>query len=99
MTDNQRRAIQGLAFGGQHEMAIRAAIAIGPDAVEFAVDRIMVADYVFWVTYYLKIDVELTDSFLSRPFAKIAMKTEQPRLRRYMKFKIKEWGLQSQVTL
>lgn len=80
-------------------MAIRAAIAIGPDAIQFAADRVMVSYYIFWVTKYLNLDVELTESFLSRSFERLAMKTEQARVRKYLKFKIKEWGLQSQVTL
>lgn len=99
MTEGQKRAIHALAFGRQHEMAVRAALAIGGDAVKYAIDRVMVGEYIYWIRTYLKPNFEITDSLCAKPFEKVVMKTEQARVKRHVKALLKKWGLQDQVTV
>jgi len=99
MTDNQKRALHALAFGNQHEMALRLGLSIGPEAVKYALDRIMVYQYLEWIGRAWNLDVQMSDSFLSRPFEKVAQKSRQPEVKAYFRRKILHWGLSKQVKL
>ena len=94
MTEKQALSIHGLAFGGQYEIAIRAAIAIGPDAVSFAVDRVMVAYFVDGLVSVNPKANSFDDPKWRGPFRECVW-WNRKHVREQIAVKIQEWGLGS----